>query len=71
MIVKEKPRNASEIAQKFGLPVSLVRRVVREAHKFFKGFPVRQDGHWQRRFEIEEQAGLAWHCVSVYGARSN
>jgi hypothetical protein len=68
--MRDVPRNATQIAETFFLPVSAVRRAVRECRHLFPGFPTHSDGHWQRKFNLEEQIGLSWHCVKVYGARN-
>lgn len=70
MLVGGKPRNATEIAVKFGLPLAAVRRAVRETRHLFKGFAVHQDGHWQRKFNPEDQIGISWHCVVALGSRN-
>jgi hypothetical protein len=67
----EKPRDATEIAELFQVPVGVVRRAVRESAGRVNGFAVHKDGHWQRKFDPFDQLRLLGYCVHFLGYRWN
>lgn len=67
----DKPRNATEIAELFRIPVATVRRAVREGGPYIKGFATHNDGHWQRKFVPFDQLRLVGLCVNGFGFRWN